>query len=362
VTVANARTYECAEHGFYIVDDSDDADGFYEDVEAHEESHRHAAELADLPMLVIADDAFANEDDRADGVTASEIHDIAVGSRKAWRSILDGKLNGSTFHGNAHTRRGHDREAGIIAELGKLDDVVTIGGNIALFGNRETPLHRATPDGFGISASLGTFGVEVKSHDAGWGDKDDIPAEHMDQMQWGMHVTGFGWWLYGWTVEGVEGVRHAWVPRDDKRIDFLARQADAFIEWRDAGAPEVDDIPDEVDDAIAEYRRAVDDETDARKRKAEARKIIDPWAAQVAVDEEPLRKNGSRGGLFFQRKPDAVTYDEARGAEEDPLWHADLAGARAHVAQLEQSGVERFPLHKPTAPVFRVTASEKAVA
>lgn len=313
-------------------------------------------EFDDRPMLVIAEDAFADPDSRGDGVTASEIHDIAHGSRKAWRTILDGKLNGSSFRGNEHTRRGHERESIIIDELLGLDGVVTMGGNGALFGNPDVPLHRATPDGFGIHEQLGDFGVEVKSHDEGW-TRTDTTAEHFDQCQWGMHVTGMGWWLYAWEVAGVEGVKHQWIPRDDKRIAYLASQADAFIAWREAGAPEVDDIPDDVDDALADYAQALADAADAERRKKAAREVLEGFAWATQAGDEPLRKSGSRASLFFQPKPDAVTFDEDAWAAGDPFTYKAWQAQKQFVAQHEAEAVEKYPRPKPTAPVFRVTAN-----
>ena len=73
--------------------------------------------LADRELLVIVENGASEQewhDGRDEGVTASEIHAIASGSMKTRRRILDAKLNGSTFKGNAHTARGHEREQAIL--------------------------------------------------------------------------------------------------------------------------------------------------------------------------------------------------------------------------------------------------------
>lgn len=191
---------------------------------------------------------------RAEGVTASEVRAIAQGGRGTWRRILNDKLNGSTFRGNAHTRRGHEREAFLIHWADETVGAVRLNG--ALLGHPAHALHLATPDALGWNSDMGGFGVEVKSHDRGW-TRTDVPREHADQMQWGMHVTGFDQWLYVWEVMGEDGEptladpSHLWVPRDDTRIHQLVAEADRFLAWRAEGAPEFDEISDELDDAIA---------------------------------------------------------------------------------------------------------------
>lgn len=319
-----------------------------------------ALTVADRELLVIVENGAPEDewmDGRADGVTASEIHAIASGSRKTWRRILDDKLNGSTFKGNAATKRGHAREPYILAEARVLDGVVTLGWNGALIGYHENPLHRATPDGFGIHAQLGEFGVEGKNHDEGWSG-DGIPADHFDQMQWGMHVAGMDWWLYAWAIEGVDGIQHKWVPRDDKRIAQLAGQADAFIEWRAAGAPEIDDIPDDVDDALAEYARGLALAAEGERLKKSARAAINEFATtQGSAPGKPLRKTGSRAQLFFEPKPKAVVLDEDAWAAAEPETHAEWKRMQAAIIETAEIAIKVHRTSIPVAPTFRVTAN-----
>jgi hypothetical protein len=321
------------------------------------------ATLGDLELLVVVPEGASEEewqDGRADGVTASEIHGIAAGSRKTWRRILDGKLNGSTFHGNKHTRRGHEREPYILAEARILDGVLLLTSSAALFGNQYEPLHRATPDGFGVHSELGEFGVEVKNHHEDW-TFDGIPADHFDQMQWGMHVTGLSWWLYAWAVEGVDGIEHAWVPRDDKRIAQLVAQADAFLAWRAAGAPEIDDIPDDVDDHLAAYAAAQRAEAAARREKEAHGAEIKKWAAAQAPQEgEPLRKSGSQASLFFEPKPDARVLDEDAWAAAEPESFAEWQRMRAAVAETAGAALALYSKPKPVAASFRITPNGDA--
>lgn len=307
--------------------------------------------------VIVEDGAPEDEwlDARSEGVTASEIRAIAHGSRKRWRSILDDKLNGSTFKGNAHTKRGHDREGDLIRQASLLDGVVVLARSGALFGNEDSDLHRATPDGLGIHEMLGHFGAEAKHHAEGW-DRDDIPAEHMDQMQWGMHVLDVQWWLYVWAVDGTEGIRHEWVPRDDKRIGQLVAQADAFIAWRDAGAPEIDDIPDDVDDALAEYAHGLELAAEGERIKKAARPIIDAFTAQQkAAQGDPLRKTGSRASLFFEPKPDTLVLDEEAWEAAEPESYAEWQDLQQRVLDAASAARLLYSRPKPVAASFRVT-------
>lgn len=312
--------------------------------------------LEDRELLVIVEDGAEEADwleARAAGVTASEVHDIAQGSRKTWRSILDKKLNGDTWGGNEYTRRGQEREPFIIEQAARLDGVVTLVGRHALFAHPEQILHRATPDGLGIHAQLGDFGAEVK-----WllEDIDRIPRDHFDQMQWGMYVLGLSWWLYAWEVDGRDGIQHEWVPRDDRRIEQLVRQADSFIEWRAAGAPEIDDIPDDVDDALADYERGLALEADGKRLKTAARPILDAFAAKLgAAPGDPLRKTGSRASLFVEPKPDVMVLDEDAWAAAEPDGYAEFCALRDRVAAAAALAVTLYGRPKAAAATFRVT-------
>lgn len=282
---------------------------------------------------------------RDEGVTASEIHRVAQGGRQTHRAILDEKMNGRAFRGNRHTARGHVREAELLHYATYLAPIVT--PNTALFGHPEHPLHRCTPDGTGMDDEHGMFGVEAKSHDHQW-DSDEIPADHYDQMQFGMWVLGVDWWLYVWEVMGADGEptladpEHRWVPRDEARIARLAAEADAFIAWREAGAPAHDDLPDDVDEAIAAYAAAKARESAGKRDAAAVRPVIDAWLAKHPG--QTVRAAGTRAGIV-RTADDVLVVDEAAWLAADPEsmqtfeelthqavdaeWHAQDARAKA---------------------------------
>jgi hypothetical protein len=331
--------------------------------------------IDERPLLVIVPEDASEEEwheGRDGGVTASEIHDIAAArSLGPWDRILEEKLNGSTFKGNDATRAGHEAEPLMIAAVRNIPGVISAGGSHALFGNVDNPLHRATPDGFGVTAERPMspeFGIEAKWHDAGWAgavwseewDTSAIPADHMDQMQWGMHVTGLQWWLYVVTVEGIEGIKWVWVARDDTRIGQLVKAADAFIAWRAAGAPMIDDLPVEIDDAIAE-RADQQQRAAAAKRKAdELDEQIKAWAAeQGAKPGEPLRKAGTSAAVFFEPRPDVVELDELAWREHEPDTYNEYVSTIARAEAQRAAAAELYSRTRPVAPTYRITPNKR---
>ena len=309
--------------------------------------------------LVIVPDGAPDEDwqdGRAEGVTASEIHAIAVGSMKARRTILDGKLNGSTFHGNQNTKRGHELEPVILAAAALLDGVTVLDGSNALLGHPEHPLHRATPDGLGHHAVRGVFGAEVKRREKTAA--VDIPADHYDQCQFGMWVTGLHWWLYAWKVEGEDGIHHRWIDRDEDRIAILARQADDFIEWRAAGAPSINGLPDDVDDALAQYARGLAIATEGEALKKSARAVIEAWIAEQAPTEV-LRREGSHAALTFTPKTKTVL-DEDAWAAADAKQHADVVDMEERALMIRRAAENVYRKTVPATPGFRIAPNGDA--
>ena len=192
--------------------------------------------------------------ERGEGVTASEVWEIARGGIKTWRRILEQKMNGSTFRGNKATNAGHAREVALLDEAS--ERLHTVTPNSALWAAAGNDLHRATPDGIGIDRGGRLVVIEVKSHEHGWTEVK-IPLDHMAQLQWQIHVLEAAYALYGFEVRDeddmppIEGATWIAVERDDDMIEYLAWRADQFIAWRDAGCPDVDDLPVDVAEALA---------------------------------------------------------------------------------------------------------------
>lgn len=310
-------------------------------------------DIIDRPLRMVAADSLGSEEGlaaRAAGVTASELHAIAVGGRGTWRRILDGKLNGSTFHGNQHTKRGHEREPYLLAWA--CSHVAFLEPNRALFAHPENRLIMATPDGLGIEDRGGEFGVEVKSHEHTWGDRYDIPADHYDQMQGGMAVTGIGRWLYVWEVMGEDGTptletpRFRWVERDEKRIAKLLKEAEAFLAWRAAGAPVADDdIPAEVDEALAIIAEARAAMAPHKKAEADALTIVRKHA-ETTADEHGSKGAGMRGSYTYAKSTTTVL-DEDAWATAEPQTHGVWLSMQERVAATEQAAIALYHRDKP---------------
>jgi len=250
---------------------------------------------------------------RAEGVSASEAHAIAAGGRSTWRRILEDKLNGESFKGNAETDRGRRREPYLLAYAAEY--LANVEPSSALYARPEHPLHRATPDGIGTVEVDGIevpCGVEAKSHAFGW-DSEDVPIDHYDQMQFGMHVLGYARWLYVWEVMGEDGEptldepRHLWIERDDRRIAQLVREVDAFIAWREAGAPPADDIDAALDDALAAWADARERKTAAESDEKGATTTVRAHIASTEGGEEyGLKVAGRRAEFVYTVKSENV--------------------------------------------------------
>lgn len=311
------------------------------------------ASIAGRPLHAIAEDSLGSEEGlaaRAAGVTASEIHAIAAGGRGTHRRILADKLNGSTFRGNAHTRRGHEREPFLLAWVA--ENVADCVENRALYAHPENPLILATPDGLGADGGE-PFGVEAKSHDHSWGHRDDIPADHYDQMQFGMYVLGFDRWLYVWEVMGDDGTptldapRYRWVARDEKRIAKLVAEAEAFLAWRAAGAPDADaDLPDEIDDALATIIEARAAMAEHKKAEADALAVVRRHAERTA-GEHGVKGAGHRASFTYTRSTTTLLDEDAWVAAE-PATYGEWVEARERLAATEEAAVELYHREKPS--------------
>lgn len=295
---------------------------------------------------------------RAQLVTASVVHGIAVGGRATWQRYLADKLNGSTFKGNTATERGHNREPYLLAfARGFIDP--SIDPNDRLFLHPMRQRIGATPDALG-----GDFGVEVKSHGYGWG-RDDIPAEHYDQMQLGMFVTGFDRWLYMWEVMGEDGEptlddpEHVWVQRDERRIAFLVREAERFLSWWDAGAPATDDLPAEIDDALAKWADARSRKKDAEADEKAAETIIRKHIAATPGAEIEGAKLAGRAAQLVYTVTEKDVLDAVAWAAHEPDTHAAWVDLNARA---EATAEAAFALYrKPTRSTrLNITATKDA--
>jgi hypothetical protein len=293
---------------------------------------------------------------RDEGVTATDVAKLAgARSTKVRERLLDDKLNGSSFKGNKHTRRGRENEPLLIAAAARLDGVNTLDPSHALFGFAGNQLHRATPDGVGTHAEYGIFGAEVKHRARP--PRGGIPRLHRDQILWGMHVLDVDAWLYAWGVEGAEGIAgHEWVERDDDRIAQLTDIADEFIAWRAAGAPAPEGLPSDIDDLVARRARLQQKAARLTREFKEIDIPIQAWARERgAKPGAPVKVPGTTAGIFFEPKPDAIVLDETKWAAAEPDTYAEYLEAHTRLAEQASAVAVLYNQPKPVAAVYRVT-------
>lgn len=292
--------------------------------------------------LVAADSLGTDEglDARAEGITASEIHAIHTGGRSTWRRILADKLNGSTFRGNKHTRRGHEREPFILAGMMGIKGIASLEPNVALYANAAHPLHRATPDALGALVDGTPIGGEVKSRAHGW-DVETVPTDVLYQCQWGMHTLGYDHWALGTEVMGADGEptlddpHVVIIDRDQALIDALARSADEFLAWRESGAHD-DTLPDDELDAIRRWtaataRRSAAD-AEAKTLEKQVRKII---AARPGASTDGWKFLNEDAGGFTYSVSSTEVLDEAAWQSADPDAYAEIERMRRAIAEAE---------------------------
>ncbi|KIP90182.1 hypothetical protein RU09_11930 [Microbacterium sp. MEJ108Y] len=304
-------------------------------------------------------------DARAEGATASEVPKL---SPTTWSSTLSDKLNGSTFRGNAHTERGHDRESEILTDLEWATES-KIYPNRHVWAAASNRRHLATPDGFQILADGRIRGAEVKSHQHGWKmPKRVIPTDHYDQMQFGMHVLGLDEWLYGWEIMGPDGSaptedpQFRIVKREQARIDELVAAADAFLDWIDNGAP-VEEISPELEAAkvsmLAAERAAKVAETAKVAARAEFTALLE---AEFPDAMKTGWKHGDDSTVVLARPARKTIVNEADWAAAEPEDFAEYDRWRNAVTSTEEVAVKLYPQVTYAKPALRITLPKVAKA
>lgn len=313
--------------------------------------------------LVVPDDAPRTVWmlERGEGVTASDAWKIARAGIKARRTIVEQKMNGSTFRGNKATNAGHAREAALLDEAA--ERLASLAPNGALWASADNDLHRATPDAIGVDQDGAIVVVEVKSHEFGW-KLDTIPVEHMAQLQWQIHVLGADYALYGFEVRDeddmppVEGATWIPVPRDDEMIAYLIERADDFIAWRDAGCPDVDHLPADVTDAVAEWaplKRDLDAATAAEKAaNAKVKAAVAKLPGALRFGAVGMTEHGG----FQTTVSETVSIDETAWKAAAPAVHAHVEALRVELAVLEASALKHFSRVTRKAPALRFQEAE----
>lgn len=185
---------------------------------------------------------------RAGGCTATDIAKLANGGPAAWAEVKAKKQGApSTFHGNAYTRWGNEREPFIASHIEFLYGVKHTN---RIIRNDADPRRLASPDGIG-DTRLGEYKTTVNP----WEERPDaIPRDYYDQVQWALDVAGYDETVFAW--EDNENftpgkLHHIIVPRDEKRLIVLRDTFERFMDYLEEG-----DRPGEWDAEIAEAYQA----------------------------------------------------------------------------------------------------------
>ncbi|GAT73587.1 hypothetical protein MHM582_2081, partial [Microbacterium sp. HM58-2] len=136
-----------------------------------------------------------------------------------------------------------------------------------------------------------------------------------------------------------------WIPveRDAEMIAYLVDRANAFIAWRDAGCPDVDDLPDDVaaaNDAWSRLKPLAD--SAARDEKAANDALKKALAAQPHAARFGAVGMGPNGG-FQLLVSETTTIDEDAWANSAPEVYTHVQELRTELAILEATAKRHFP-------------------
>lgn len=316
-----------------------------------------------MPVKGVADGKAANDpevrqrwlDQRAGGLTATDIRDWGNGSRR--REIIASKITGQSEDLNhiAAVAHGNRREP-IIAEW--IEQKFGIAPCDNVYSHGENPRHLASPDGVSLDPFTGALLVggpdaalsEIKTskHDLHPGKLDasrtlvEVDPEsqfartnYYTQIQWQMYVMNASRCLFVWeqhngkidpetdTFTPVGPPEYAWIPRDQQLIDVLvgeiAPKALAEIDAARATAtvgelPPAGDLPSEHAMLMAELFKARDAEAIAKRAKDAAWKRLQEFYMSEDREDVSIRVPGlgSITTSTTERLVDVVDMDAAR--------------------------------------------------
>jgi predicted phage-related endonuclease len=298
-------------------------------------------------------------EERARGITATEIRDLDTGGPSTWHRLVDEKRHAqtNTLPDNKYFAYGRKREPLIAAWV---KEHYGIEWEHRVFHHPEFARYLASPDGIGlvdgevVLAEIKTSGSRKFPGTTGF-DK----AGYYLQMQWQMYVTGVSRCLYVleqhddvWrdvggpfpeptplSFDGSVDPDAVWVERDDPTIGRLFALAKKF--WAEVDGPEqAMDADPELDDLITSYQDALTNEKDATAvKKDRYGRLTGVLAKRPAlVYEHAGRKlSWSPETTVIVDVPDE---DAARAADKDGIW-SSLQDAR----EQERALAERWEKH-----------------
>lgn len=266
---------------------------------------------------------------RALGVTATNVRDLAKGGAGVRRTLLEEKRGDPRpFYGNQYTAWGNAREP----VLGQVLAGAGIDPEDRVFYAAENPRFLASPDGIGddFTGDLMVGEIKTSKHDLTPGGEHYVRSGYADQMQWQMLVTGATRTLFVWEQHDDDwqdrgnGVlepvpfphKVAWINRDEDRIGQLVEIAESFLE-------ELDGKPQFTPRELASIRVQADAMAFHRLRAKQAeqrlRDLIDGRPISEALESKRFDSvSVSFGGVKLA--PKSVVDEDAAKAENPELW------------------------------------------
>jgi len=189
-------------------------------------------DLWEQPPVDYRDRVVAQQEDRvawirarSRGVTATDV--ARLSSETALRAVLQDKMLGSRFSGNAFTDHGRAREPEIARWVRARH---RIEPSSTLFHAHGQPLHLATPDGVAVHDGAVVL-AEIKTTGHAW---RSIPRSYLRQVWWQQYVLGAERTLVVWEqhdsfVPVAGEPQSRWVERDDNEIHVLVGLADRLL-------------------------------------------------------------------------------------------------------------------------------------
>nr|WP_225752074.1 YqaJ viral recombinase family protein [Pseudoclavibacter sp. Marseille-Q3772] len=162
---------------------------------------------------------------RRTGITATDAARLA--SVTSVRAVVNDKLYGGSFQGNAYTEFGRQREPEIAAWVRREHGIEPCG---LLIHAAENKRHLATPDGL-VHRDGEVVLAEIKTTNKPW---KRIPRNYLRQVWWQQYVTGASRTLFVWERHENFVVQDAvpqfvWIERDEAEIAKLVQLADEVL-------------------------------------------------------------------------------------------------------------------------------------
>jgi hypothetical protein len=182
-----------------------------------------------------------------------------------------------------------------------------------------------------------------------------------------MYVLGAHSGLYGFEVRDeddmppIAGATWMPVPRDEEMIAWLVERADAFIAWRDAGCPDVDELPAEVTEAVAEWAPLKRDLDAAVRAEKVANDKVKAATAKLPGAERFGTVGMTEHGGFQTTVSETTSIDEAAWKAAAPEVHGHVEMLRVELALLEANALKHFPRTTRKAPALKFQEVETNV-